>query len=397
MRKAYVLVVAALLATGFTGSAASLSLCDYRSPSANLRDMRLSFNYRYFDNAATEGIEVSSGRLAVDYNQLYESDNMGITLSGNVEISLLDLTPASGIGHGVGTFRYYILEETPLFGFGGLEAGAATGQPQPNLELRAGMGYGRFSDVTPLAKALNLQRELLRMGTITERLPDEAIRAIADQIGQRSQLTTLEEVMAAIEALISDAAVTPLDPLSVVMVGLELNTLQSLVTDIETLIEDASGASLDADALLLLQNTILEPGNERKCGWAVQGGIGYDLITNNVLFTFSADAALVPDPASQILLHSSFSGPSDILEENALTFSASYAYSVNDHMKLFADYRLQRVKSAGEPAGATHAASFELAFDLGGADLALQVALTKDPSVEGWSTDVMLSMAIDLL
>jgi hypothetical protein len=46
---------------------------------------------------------------------------------------------------------------------------------------------------------------------------------------------------------------------------------------------------------------------------------------------------------------------------------------------------------------ASHSASFELALGLGGANVALQLALTKEPGVPGWSSDFTISMAMDLL
>ncbi|MCK4356628.1 hypothetical protein KAW44_06075, partial [Candidatus Bipolaricaulota bacterium] len=122
-----------------------LSLCDFQSVETHFRDMRLSFNYRYFNDASTEGIDVSSGRIAVAYNELTDSLNEGFTLAGNIEISLSNFTPVSGLGQGAGTLRHYLYEERPLFGFGGLEASFTTSQPQPHIELRAGVGYGRFS------------------------------------------------------------------------------------------------------------------------------------------------------------------------------------------------------------------------------------------------------------
>jgi len=45
----------------------------------------------------------------------------------------------------------------------------------------------------------------------------------------------------------------------------------------------------------------------------------------------------------------------------------------------------------------SHSASFELALGFGGANVALQLALKKEPDVPGWSSDFTISMAMDLL
>jgi hypothetical protein len=376
---------------------ASIDLCDYRTPEADLQDMRFSFNYRHFNDGGTDEEDVSSGRLTVDYDRLLNTDTLGFTVTGKAEIALQDFTPTSGLGQGAFTLRSYTFEEMPLFFvFGGMESSFATGQEKPNLEIRAGFGYGRFSDVTPLAKAIKIQNKLFRTGKIKERLPDEVLLAIADQISQRAEFASMEELMSAIQTLIEDEAVTVVDPVSIVMIGTELNTWQALVSDIADMVKDASGTPLDAEILMIIQEQILTTGDSRNCGWAVQGGIGYDLVTHKTLLTMSFDAAVAPDPASQVLLRTSLSGPLVAPKESALGFSASYDYLVKDDISLFASYTLQ-VKPAEEFTTTTHSASLELAFNLGTGDLSLQIALTKDPTVPKWSTDVILSLVLDLL
>ena len=379
-----------------------LSLCDFQSVDTHFKDMRLSFNYRYFNDASTEGIDVSSGRIAVAYSELMDSLNEGFSLSGNVEISLSDFTPVSGLGQGAGTLRHYLSEEEPLFGFGGLEASFTTSLPQPHMELRAGIGYGRFSDVTPLAKARRIEQKLLKLGAIPDALPDPVIMALAEQISRRAEFTSLQELMNKIQTLIQQASETPVEPLSVVMVGVELNTLNELLSNIEGLIEDASGTTLNAQALLVIQDEMLRTGDERNCGWAVQGGIGYELTdpyggTRDLLLTASADAAVAPDPDSQILLHASFSGPLTSIQDNTLSLTASYVYTLTDQLAFNADYALKSIPGEDGLENVSHSASFELALGFGGASVALQLALTRDPGVPGWSSDLTLSMAMDLL
>ncbi|HCP31820.1 TPA: hypothetical protein DIT45_00965, partial [Candidatus Acetothermia bacterium] len=268
------------LLVGLLAVAAPLSLCDYHTPETSLSDMDLSFNYRYFDDPATEGIDVSSGRVSLGYNQLYDSPAMGFTLAGNGEVSLTGFSVTGWLGQGSGTLRYYLTEDMPFFGFGGVEGSLATGQPQPGLALSAGLGYGRFNDVTPLAKAFRIQNDLFALEAITDKLPDDVLMAIAKEIGRQIEYAEMKELVAAIE----------------------------------TLIEDASGATLNARALLSIEEEILTTGNEKYCGWSVQGGVGYEIIDpfggeKDLLITLSADAAFAPEPGSQFLFHASFFGP----------------------------------------------------------------------------------------
>ncbi|MCD6494905.1 hypothetical protein J7K60_02505 [Candidatus Bipolaricaulota bacterium] len=391
-----------ILVCGMGALAKPLSLCDFQSMETHFRDMRLSFNYRYFNDASTEGIDVRSGRIAVAYNELSDTLSEGFTLAGNIEISLSDFTPVSGLGQGAGTLRHYLSEEQPLFGFGGLEASFTTSLPQPHIELRAGVGYGRFSDVTPLAKALRIEHKLLKLEAIPDTLPDAVIMALAEQISRRAEFTNLKELMGAIQTLIEQASGTSIDPLSLVMVGVDLKTLNELLLNMEGLIEEASGTTLNAQALLVIQDEMLRTGDEKNCGWAVQGGIGYELSdpyggTRDLLLTASADAAFAPDPDSQILLHASFSGPLAAIQENTLGLTSSYVYALTDQLAFHADYALECMTKDEGSMNVSHSASFELALGFGGANVALQLALTKEPDVPGWSSDFTISMAMDLL
>jgi len=77
MKRMMVVGLLGCLLVGLLAVAAPISLCDYHTPETSLSDMNLSFNYRYFDDPATEGVDVSSGRFSLGYNQLYDSPVMG--------------------------------------------------------------------------------------------------------------------------------------------------------------------------------------------------------------------------------------------------------------------------------------------------------------------------------
>jgi hypothetical protein len=277
MRKVQVLL-GVLVLVGLAATGTPISLCNYVSPETNLSDLDLSMSYRYFDDGATPGVDSSGGRVALDFSQLYDSPDIGFTLAGSGEILLAALVPTAGLGEASGTFRYYLTKDAPLFGFGGLETSIATGQPQPGVSVRAGIGYGRFSDVTPLAKAVTMEKELLKAEAISQPLGDGTLMAIARAIGRR----------------------------------IEYASVKDLAAEVVNLIQGGSGATLAPRQVLMVEDVIVATGDERNCGWAVQAGVGYELVdayggTRNLLLTASADAALAPDPASQLLFRASFS------------------------------------------------------------------------------------------
>ncbi len=397
MQKGACLIVCLLLIIAYClTSSAAVNLCDYRVPEMDLHDMRFSFNYRHFDDAISDEGDISSGRLTLGYDRFLNTDTLGLSVAGNAEMALQNFIPSNGSGQGAVTLRSYVFNNTPLlFMFGGAEGSFATGQEHPNLEIRAGIGYGSFSDVTPLAKALKIQKALLNEGKITESLSDETLLFIANQISQREEVTSMDELMSAIQALIKEASGAVVDP-AIVMVGMEFNTLQTLVSEIADQVKEVSGADLDAESLMIIQEQILVENDSRSCGFAFQGGVGYDLVSQKTLLTLSVDAAFPPDPSTQIIFRTSFSGPLISLQESVLNIGTSYDFFVKSDISLLANYSLQ-LKPSEELIAVSHSASVELALQLGMGDLALQLSLTKAPKVSKWSTDILLSLLVDLL
>jgi hypothetical protein len=362
--KGFVSVVGILLLVLGAGmSATAVSICSYVSPETSLQSLGLSLSYRYFDDWSTAGVDTSGGRAALDYNRLYDSPDFGYTLDGDAEVLLKNLLPTSWAGSAAGTIRYYFMPDVPAFGFGGIEAWTATGQPQPAVHISAGLGYGRFSDVTPMAKALKIEQQLHKADAIGAPLGDEALLAIAETIGGT------------------------------------FASAKDQTAEVVNKIQAAAGTTLPPRQVLGVEDLVLETGDSRYCGWAVDAGIGYQLLDPNgqptsFLVTASADAAFVPAPEGQMLFHAGFSGPLNILSENSLTIRASYDTVLCETSSLEASYTLLRVQPLGLPAYASHNASLLVSFTLGRADLGLQASLAKAANAAAWTLDISVSAAI---
>jgi hypothetical protein len=367
MRRRAALLAMVCLAVGVAAMAASVNLCDYVSPETNLTDLGLSFSYRYFDDGATAGVEESGGRAALAFSQLYDSPDIGFALTGNGEVLVTGLLPTSGLGDVAGTFRYYLTQDAPLFAFGGLDAAVATGQPQPGIDLSVGAGYGRFSDVTPLAKAFTIDKELRKADAITASLDGDTLMKIADAIGRKAEYASVKD----------------------------------LAADVVSIIQTAAGITLAPRQVLMVEDVILATGDGRNCGWAVQAGLGYQLVdpyggANDLLLTASADAALAPDPASQLEFRASFSGPFNIMNENTLTVRTSYDRDLSETSSLQATYSCQRVQPLGLDASTTHSLTLLVTFVVGEADVGLQASLSKSPAAPAWTVDVSVSASLNL-
>lgn len=221
--------------------------------------------------------------------------------------------------------------------------------------------------MTPLAKAFTIDKELRKADAITASLDGDTLMKIADAIGRKA----------------------------------EYSSVKDLAADVVSIIQTAAGIALAPRQVLMVEDVILATGDERNCGWAVQAGLGYQLVdpyggSSDVLLTASADAALAPDPASQLEFRARFSGPFDILNENTLTVRASYDRALSETSSLQATYSCQRVQPLNLDASTSHSLTLLVAFVVGKADIGLQASLSKLPTAPAWTVDVSVSASLNL-
>ena len=183
---------------------------------------------------------------------------------------------------------------------------------------------------------------------------------------------------------------------------IEFDTIQDWVAEIEIAIESSAAVELDARALLFIEELLLHNGGQRRCGWAIQAGIGYELIdpfgaAGTVIVKGSADAALAPGPSDQLVLHIGVTGPFDILDEHTMNASVSYEREINEDSTLLLDYVQQRAKPSGDVESINHAATASIGFDVSGVDITLGASLSKSAGDPGWSLDISIGAAMELL
>ena len=114
--------------------------------------------------------------------------------------------PDAWLGEGATSFRYYVSKDTPLFGFGGLRAIAATRQARLGLEIQSEFGFGRFHDVIPLARAMLIRRNLRATKAIHAPLSDATVTAIAQAIGGLATAGDVDAAVSTIEASVKAVA-----------------------------------------------------------------------------------------------------------------------------------------------------------------------------------------------
>jgi len=358
-------VAALALTAGVSGY--GISLCDYRTPTTEFLQGKISFFYQHMDDPATSGIDLSAGSLTFTARRQRDGETMGFTLAGEGEMRLRNLGLAQTRIEGVGALRQYLTPAVPLFAYSAVEAMWDTANPQPGLETQAGLGYGRFYNVTPLAKALQIEAFLLERGVLSAPLVDDKILAVAKAIGQPVEVASLPERVGQVVALIEGDRPLQLDPVIV----------------------------------LAIEETLARTGRERFCGWTAQAGLAYRLVDpkdapRELFFSLSLDAAIAPEPHSQLLFRSSIAGPPSLLDRHTLTLEISFDVQMNRSINFTTRYTLFQDKPAGQVPAGMQLASFVLEISHGWIGVTLQMEFSKLAEAPAWKQSIVISATTHL-
>ena len=370
MRRA--VFVLGVIIFGFAWFVFSMPLCDYRSPLTDLSDLSIAFSYQYHnDPYGLKDEDVNQGRFNVSYVRLYDTPEFGfdVSLSNDMAISVLDVSTYTMSADG--SYKRYFASEGDYFAFAGGIVRSSSSYEALGLSVNLGIGYGRFTDVTPLAKATRIDDYLVNRGTLTAHLHPVDLQALAGEIGSIASYDSLADLLAAVQDIIEGSGYL-------------------------------KAGGLDALDISEITRLIEEEGFSRYCGWDLKFGIGYQLLdpsreTNDVLVTGALNYAFTSTPKAQFLVQGSFSGPPTIIERNRVDLMASYDYLIADFLTAGVSYRFSRETYGGVPTD-THRVSFDISLKpLSSADVGLSVVLEHRPYYLEWSVDIALSITMDLL
>jgi hypothetical protein len=300
------------LTMGFTGVswAQALSTCDYVSPESKFSSLSLGGNFHQFNDRYSDNSGNSTGGNLALRGQLWEDGpEWGYRIEGSARLRLTGAGTAFEYSlDSSGQMRRYLSAD--IFAFGGFNSNGVPGQSGLTVDAVAGAGWGRFRDVTPLAKALKIHDILIAQKTIPQTLTNDKLNELAQTIGKQRELG-LEGVMKAIE--------------------------QSL------------GTSLNVAAVLALQEALLTTPS-RFCGMDVSIAIGYNVINprgqNSMVMTAKANYATALDPHTELVAKATWRAPLP-LETWTVDASASFHRTLSTTTDLSAMYRYQRSKEKG--------------------------------------------------
>lgn len=343
-----------------------IDLCIYRTLTTELLLGKVSFFYQHADDPSTSGIDLSAGSLAFDARRQRDREIMGFTLAGKGEMRFYNLGFSQMKIEGIGALRQYLTPRAPLFTYGAVEAIWDTANPQPGLEAQAGLGYGRLHDVTPLAKASQIEAFLLNRGVVAT-ATDDRILAVATAIGQSPEAASLAERVDQVVSLFTDDRPSKLEPLDV----------------------------------LMIEEMLTQTGRERFCGWTAQAGIAYRIVDprdvpRELFFSLAMDAALAPEPNSQLLLRARIAGPASLSERYTLTLDITFDIQINGITDFSARYTLFQDKPAGQVPAGMQSVTFLLEMNPGWIGVTLQMEFSKLAEAPTWKQSIVIAATTHL-
>lgn len=347
---------------------AAVSLCDFRSPTTNLTNLFLTTNYTYLDLPDTPHLDVSSGRISFSFSHIHDEPDRSFSAGSTGEFSFDHLRLNRLLGDAYLTTRSYSSGEAPIYFFAEVKADYTSSAAQSGLELRLGSGYGRLTDVSPLARALRIEDTLTDNLLLPSPLSDDALQTIGQLIAREPEFSGISE----------------------------------LVSRIADVIEAEAGVLLSARSLLAIAEQIRATTVSQQCGWATQIGLGYELVrrfgsSRQMLLTLSTDMARPLSLAAQVGVHVDFSYPLFASDASALSASAIYNRRLSESTRLVAEASLQRVQKIGEAPIIGENIEIQLLFDLGRVDITAAASLARGTGMAGWIESLTIAASIDLL
>lgn len=321
-------VVLVVVGLGGNSSAQVVSVCDYVPPVNRFAALTISGDYRYFNDRYFDDREnVDLGHLTVQGLIWYEGPEWSYSVDGAARLRVspegvtLDPTLDSE-----GDLRRYLDEM--LFVFGGADTVGLPGQVGLTVNALGGVGWGKFRDVTPLAKAFKVVDVLLELGVLAEAPPQETYLSLAEVIGKEPELG-LAGVLREIEAVL--------------------------------------GLQLGVEGVLALEE-VLVAEITRFCGWEVRAAVGYELIDpvgpREALLAIGADYALALGPRAEILAGADLRAPFPLTGAYGLSASLIYQRLLSPIADLNTVYRYTRVRDAGGFVEEGHALDITLGLQI---------------------------------
>jgi len=370
MRKLTGITLVLVISTAFhaaTVAQSLLSVCDYTPPESHLESLSLQGAFQWYDGPyADDRTRALSLTAGADYGTLFSSASFGRRFDGHAEAHGSAEMWSFAI-RGNGDLKAFFDGDFFALGAFGVD-GSDDGL---EIDLTAGLGSGRFRDVTPLAKAIRIQNTLLDLGVLLAPLESDPLLAIAQILG-RIGPTDAEQAIAVADQLVSSGLLR----------DDELNIL----------------------GLLAIEEILASSEGGRLCGSDIQARIGLaalvlpelSIATTGIL---RYNAAIALDPVSQFTSNASLKLRLAHPGQLGGALEASYSRRLPSGWTARADYRFTVDRGWTDPEQAQfgHDLSASLTTQLlGTIGVSLAGELRYESGDEEISSSLTVHLAYDL-
>jgi hypothetical protein len=357
-------LVLAAMAVPTMAQQQTLSVCQYEPPESRVSNLSLQGSFNWYDGPfADDRNRAISAGLTADYSGLYNSASFGRQFDARGELRgtdsgwTIDFT-------GSGSLQSFF--DADLFGVGAFGIDASN-LSDLEVDLTAGIGKGRFRDVTPLALAIRIQNSLLDLGELLAPASNDTLLDLAQIIGE----------------------IGPTDDERIVSIANRLKTTGLI-----------QGGEPSVRGLLAIEDALAASDATRLCGRDVEARIGasamlvpeFSIAATGILLVHYA---IVPDPVSQFEASAEAKMRLTHPEQLNVDADVSYVRRLPDGWTARADYRLRidRMWSNLSATALSHALSASLTTKIFGT---VGLSLVADARYKTGDEELTTSLAVYL-
>lgn len=366
------LVVLILFASVGVMAAGAIPLCDYRSPNADIYNLGISFAYHYYnDPYGLSQRDIDEGQLLIDYSRRVDTPDFGFDISVNNNMQISTVALSSFLITADGNLKRYFSPDEPYFGLAGVSGKTGSSYETIGVSVKLGVGYGRFTDVSPLSKAIEIDSYLFDRGTITAHLERIDLEALAHEIDNIKTYDSVTSLLGVLQDIVEGSGV-------------------------------AKTGGLDALDTYGIAQIVQDDSHPRYCGGSASVGLGYELLDpmneqNDLLATASFDYAFTTTPKIQFLINGTFSGAYDFMRTNQINVNASYDYLVTSFLDLSFVYAFSRETWDAVPTD-KHELTIDVTFTpVKGANIVLSMNCAHEPYFLEWKKNITFEIGMKLL
>lgn len=319
-----------------------IELTEYKVPQSTGQVLSTGLNYHLMINAGDMVAHTGNFSLNFERFQATLPWSYNLNFYGSLNGNFLPDTNASDSTKQVnyqvqwqGKYNRYIISGKNLLAFGKLDGDIATSYDLPATRATIGIGIGRFTNSTPLVRALRIEDEMLKQGVLVDSLPTGTLLKFAGELSSEVVKTYKEkyyywekEYYSSIERILKES-----------------NYLKN--------------SELGSAGSLIVKDILAEYMSPRYYGYEANLGVGYDLLPAYNDPGRAAFASLSFDFARPLGLKSQFIEKSNLRlpftggrfgQEIHGSLLASISYELNSVVDLIGTYQLKadRIKTAAD-------------------------------------------------